>query len=81
MSIEVRLDSVNEAIEHFGRENLIAITFTKQAIFYVKHGVQPVFIYPRTDNERQMVYWFKKSAETAALKKMWDATQPPKSHE
>lgn len=78
MSIEVRLDNVDEAINYFGRDNLIAVTFTKQAIFYVRHGVQPVFVFPRENDGKQMVYWFKKSKETAALKKMWDATQPPK---
>jgi hypothetical protein len=75
--VEVRLDTVEEAINYFGRENLVAISFTKQAIFYVKHGCQPVFVYPREDDDHKMVYWFKKTAETASLKKLWDSTQPP----
>ena len=74
--IEVMLNSVDDAFDYFGRDNLVGISSQRQARYYVTHGAQPVFVYPNEHDERIMTYWFKKSDETRRLKREWDATKP-----
>ena len=76
--LQVRFNDVQQAFDYFGRDNLVPITYLKQACFYIKHGVQPLFVYPDEDNGNRIVYWFERTEETRALKNMWDATKPTK---
>lgn len=41
----IKFDSLSEAIECYGRKNLVAIDCIKQIIFYTSHGCQPKFIF------------------------------------
>ena len=41
----IQFDTLDDAIECYGRENLIAIDCIKQIIFYTSHGCQPKFVF------------------------------------
>ena len=71
------IKTLDDAIECYGRDNIVPITYQKQAIFYVKLGCQPVLVWPKEGDDKVMSYWFLKS-ETYFAKKKWDATRPSK---
>lgn len=71
------IKTLQDAFECYGKENLVPISFIKQQIFYVKLGVQPVFMWEKEDEPNKIVAWFLKS-ETHYAKKQWDETRPPK---
>lgn len=71
----IKFDSLNEAIECYGRENLIAIDCIKQIIFYASHGCQPKFVFENETKPGKIAAWFLKS-ETNYVYKKWLATSP-----
>ena len=73
----IKFNTLNDAIECYGRENLIAIDTLKQAIFYTKMGCQPKFIYENETKPGRVSFWFLK-AETAFVYKKWMTSQPRK---
>lgn len=73
----INFESLEEAIDCYGRENLIPIDNLKQAIFYVKHGCQPRFVWEKENNPGKITFWFLKS-ETAYIYQKWLDTYPHK---
>lgn len=69
------IKTLDDAFACYGEENLVPISFIKQAIFYVKKGCQPVIVWPKDGNPNIFSYWFLK-AETRFLKREWDSTRP-----
>lgn len=67
--------SLQDAIDCYGRENLVPIDFIKQQIFFAKAGVQPKFIWEKEGSEGRLTCWYLKS-ETTFAKKRWDASRP-----
>lgn len=53
-------ESLEDCIECYGRENLIAIDYLPQVIFYCKHGCQPKFVYENELKKGKVTFWFHK---------------------
>ena len=66
----IKFDSLNEAIECYGRENLIAIDNIKQIIFYTRYGCQPKFVFENEIKPGKISAWFLKN-ETLFVYKKW----------
>jgi len=66
----IDFDSLEEAIGCYGRENLVAIDNLKQAIFYIKCGCQPRFVWEKENYPGKVSFWFLKT-ETAFIYKKW----------
>ena len=73
----INFGTLNEAIDVYGRENLIPIDNLKQAIFYVKQGCQPRFVWEKENSPGKITFWFLKS-ETAYVYQKWLDTCPRK---
>lgn len=71
----IQFNSLDEAIECYGRENLIAIDCIKQIIFYTHHGCQPKFIFENEVKPGKIAAWFLK-VETNYVYKKWLASMP-----
>lgn len=71
----IRFNSLDEAIECYGRENLIAIDNIKQIIFYTSHGCQPKFVFENELKPGKISAWFLKN-ETNYIYKKWLETAP-----
>lgn len=63
-------ESLEEAFDCYGRENLIPIDNIKQLIFYAKHGCQPRFIWEKEGTDGKITGWYLKS-ETNYVYKKW----------
>ena len=68
----IKLETLQDAFDCYGKENLVPIDLLKQIIFYTSKGVQPVFTCESEKEERkgQLVCWFLKS-ETQWVYKKW----------
>lgn len=66
----MKFESLDDAIKCYGKNNLVAISFLKQIIFYTKHGVQPCFIWESERNKGKLTCWYLKS-ETEYINKLW----------
>lgn len=73
----INFNSLEEAIECYGRENLIPIDNLKQSIFYVKNGCQPRFVWEKENATGRITFWFLK-AETSFVYKKWLDSNPKK---
>lgn len=71
----IQFKTREEAVECYGRENLIAIDNIKQIIFYTSRGCQPKFIYENEVAPGKLTCWFLKS-ETNWIYKQWLANRP-----
>jgi hypothetical protein len=71
----LRFETLDEAIECYGRENLIAIDCIKQIIFYTQHGCQPKFVYENQVKPGKIAAWFLKT-ETNYVYKKWLSNAP-----
>lgn len=67
---KIEFSSLAEAIDCYGRENLIAIDNIKQIIFYTSNGCQPVFVFENETKPGKISAWFLK-AETTYVYKRW----------
>ena len=74
----LKFESLNEAIDCYGRENLIAIDNIKQIIFYTSYGRQPKFIYENEVKPGRISAWFLKD-ETNWVYKKWLNNKPNQS--
>lgn len=74
---KIEFKSLNEAIECYGRENLIAIDNIRQIIFYTSNGCQPVFVFENEVKPGKLSAWFLK-AETNYVYKKWMDNSPCK---
>lgn len=73
----INFKSLDEAIECYGRENLIPIDCIRQIIFYIQHGCQPKFIWENEGKPGKITAWFLKS-ETNFVYKKWMNNKPEK---
>lgn len=71
----INFESLEEAFECYGRENLVPIDFIRQQIFYAKHGCQPKFIWEKEGEEGKLTCWYLKS-ETSFVYKKWLDNRP-----
>lgn len=71
----IKFDSLNDAIECYGRENLIAIDNIKQIIFYTSYGCQPKFVFENETKPGRITCWFLKN-ETQYVYKKWMDNAP-----
>lgn len=76
----LQFQSLDECIEVYGRENLIAIDVLSQIIFYVSKGVQPKYVSENQLKPGRITCWFLK-AESAYAYKMWQDSNPKKKKE
>lgn len=67
--------NLDEAIECYGRGNLVAIDNIKQIIFYTAHGCQPKFVWENQNTKGRITCWFLKQ-ETAFVYKKWLDNRP-----
>lgn len=71
----IQFNTLDEAIECYGRENLVAIANLSQMIFYTRHGCQPKFIFENENKPGKITAWFLKS-ETNYVYKKWTENRP-----
>ena len=71
----IQFESLAEAIDCYGRENLIAIDCIRQIIFYTAHGCQPKFIWEKETEPGKLTCWYLKN-ETNYVYKKWLANRP-----
>lgn len=73
----IKFKSLEEVIECYGRDNIIAIDCIKQVIFYTKYGCQPKFICENEVKQGKITCWFLKS-ETTYVYQRWLENRPSK---
>ena len=73
----IEFNTIEECMECYGRDNLIAIDFLPQIIFYTKNGCQPKFVYENELKPGKISAWFLKS-ETSYIYKRWMELHPKK---
>lgn len=73
----INFKSLEEVIECYGRDNIIAIDCIKQVIFYTKFGCQPKFICENEVKQGKITCWFLKS-ETTYVYQRWLENRPSK---
>lgn len=71
----ISFDSLEEAIECYGRENLIPIDNIKQIIMYTRHGCQPKFVFENELKPGKITAWFLKD-ETRFIYRKWCENAP-----
>lgn len=71
----IQFNSLDEAIQCYGRKNLIAINNLHQIIFYTQHGCQPKFIFENELKPGQITAWFLK-AESDWIWQKWQESHP-----
>lgn len=72
---KITFNSLEECIECYGRECLVAIDNLAQIIFYTKNGCQPKFVYENETKSGKIAAWFLKS-ETNFVYKKWLENKP-----
>ena len=70
----IQFNTLEEAIECYGRGNLVAIDNIRQIIFYTQQGCQPKFIFEHELKPGKLTAWFLKG-ETKYVYKKWKQTQ------
>lgn len=68
----IHFNTLDEAIECYGRENLVAIDCIKQIIFYTQHGCQPKFVFENECKRGKLTCWFLKEETNYVYKKWMD---------
>mgnify|MGYP006988845373 CR=1 FL=1 len=71
----IQFNSLDEAIQCYGRKNLIAINNLHQIIFYTQHGCQPKFIFENEQKAGQITCWFLRD-ETTWIYERWLKDHP-----
>lgn len=69
----IKFKTLNDVEEAFGIENIVKIVNIKQILFYVKNGLQPVFI-DEGYNGKLVAYFHKPS--TSILWRYWRESDP-----
>jgi hypothetical protein len=77
-TIGYKFKDLDECANYLGRENLVAISYLPQILFYSKNKLQPVFIGEREGMPDKLVCYYQKSPESAEIKRKWDATKANK---
>ena len=74
----IKFETLEDAIDCYGRENLIAIDCLRQIIFYTIHGCQPKFIWENEKSPGKLTCWYLKN-ETSYVYKKWLDHRPVQS--
>lgn len=74
----INFENLEEAIECYGRENLIPIDSIRQILFYTRHGCQPKFVFENELKPGKITAWFLK-AETSHIYRKWCESAPEKN--
>lgn len=69
--------TLDEAIECYGRNNLIPIDNLKQIIFYTQLGLQPKCVFETEGKPGRITAWFHKG-ETQYAYQQWKENRPVK---
>ncbi len=75
----INFKSLEEVIECYGRDNIVAIDTLPQIIFYTSKGVQPKFVAENQTKQGKISCWFLKS-ETSFVYKLWQDSNPKKTN-
>jgi len=75
LPIGYKFKNFDECSGYLGKDNLVAISYIPQILFYTKNKVQPVYIDERKDSPGKLVCYYLKSDESAEAKRKWDATK------
>ena len=73
----IQFNSLEEALECYGQNNLIPISNLHQIIFYTQHGCQPKFVFESDRKPGQIVCYFLR-AESEWIYKRWLEEHPKK---
>lgn len=73
----IQFNGLEDCFNCYGRENLIAIDYLPQVIFYCKHGCQPKFVYENENKPGKITFWFHKS-ESLYVYNKWKDSYPQK---
>lgn len=57
----IQFESLDEAFDCYGKDNLIPISNLQQMIFYAKHGCQPKFIFENELKPGRITCWYFKN--------------------
>ena len=68
-------NTLDECIECYGRENLIAIDNLRQIIFYTANGVQPEFVSENELKKGKISCWFHKGKTAIVYHRWMEANQ------
>ena len=71
----INFKSLEEVIDCYERENIVAIDCIKQVIFYTSHGCQPKFVCENETKPGKITCWFLKD-ETSWVYKKWLNNKP-----
>lgn len=71
----IDFETLEEAFECYGRNNLIPIDNIKQIIFYTKHGCQPRFVWEKENESGKITAWFLRD-ETSYVYRKWMENNP-----
>ena len=74
---KIQFRSLDDCIECYGRENLVAIDTLPQIIFYTSKGVQPKFVSENQTKQGKISCWFLKN-ETSFVYKLWQESNQKK---
>lgn len=74
---QLKLKSLQDVYDCYGKDNLVPIDLLKQVIFYTSRGIQPVYTCESEKKQRkgQLVCWFLKSETQWAYQK-WKENRP-----
>jgi hypothetical protein len=72
-----KFESLEQCIDFYGRENLVAIDCLPQIIFYTAKGIQPKYVIENEVKPGRISCWFLKS-ESSHVYKMWAESRPMK---
>lgn len=76
----INFNTLEDAFNCYGRDNLIAIDNLKQVIFYTSKGCQPKFVFENEKKPGKVTFWFLK-CETNYVYKEWMNNRPVNSYE
>ena len=71
----IKFASLDEAIDCYGKNNLIAVSNLQQLIFYTKHGCQPKFVFENEIKPGRITAWFLRN-ETEWVYQHWLKEHP-----
>lgn len=69
----LKLRTLQEVFEYYGRENLVAIDNLAQIIFYTSHGYQPKYVCENELKKGRMTAWYLKEESKPVYKKWIDS--------
>lgn len=66
----LKFESLEDAMNCYGRNNLVPIDNLKQIIFYTKQGCQPKFLWENENKSGKITCWYLK-CETNVVYSIW----------